>query len=72
MDEAKIDESSAQPQYLKLDRALGHIRDDITSDESIRFWPVGPSLLAYQLTVDGIAVLFIERADRDWKEFFES
>ena len=46
---------------------IGHVREDLTSDKSIRFWPVGPSLLAYQATDDGIVVLFIERGDKDWK-----
>ena len=50
---------------------LGHRREDLTGDEFIRFWPVGPSLLAYQSTDDGIVVLFIERADRDWKRLLE-
>lgn len=51
---------------------LGHRREDITSDDSIRFWPVGPSLIAYQIREEGIVVLFIERGDRDWKQVLSS
>ncbi len=58
-------------QILAENPGLGHRREDLTSDDLIRFWPVGPSLLAYRPTQQGIVVLFIERADKDWKRLFE-
>tara|TARA_R110002073_G_scaffold156258_3_gene311562 strand:+ start:293 stop:601 length:309 start_codon:yes stop_codon:yes gene_type:complete len=45
----------------------GHVRQDLTGDESIRFWSVGPTLIAYRFHSSPIEVLFIERGDLDWK-----
>lgn len=68
---ATVEKIDSACQILAENPALGHRREDITSDESIKFWPVGPSLLAYQSTDDGIVVLLIERADKDWKQLLE-
>lgn len=56
---------------LALNPGLGHSRPDITSKESIRFWPVGPSLIAYRKSGSTIEVLFIERGSRNWAEMFD-
>ena len=45
---------------------IGHHRHDLTLDDHIRFWSVGPTLLAYRSADDGIEVLLIERGGRDW------
>jgi plasmid stabilization system protein ParE len=68
---ATVDKTEKACQKLAHNPGLGHRREDITSDDSVRFWPVGPGLLAYQPTEDGIVVLFIERGDKDWKRLFE-
>jgi plasmid stabilization system protein ParE len=45
----------------------GHLRPDLTEDERIRFWPVGPTLVAYREGPQGLEVLFVERGDVDWE-----
>ncbi len=51
---------------------LGHVRDDLTADRRIRFWSVAPSLIAYQQRgPDEIVILFVERAERDWRSLLE-
>ena len=32
----------------------GHRREDLTQDDEIRFWTVGPTLIAYRTTIDWI------------------
>lgn len=68
---ATVEKIERACQMLAGNPGLGHRREELTRDEFIRFWPVGPSLLAYHPTDDGIVVLFIERADRDWKRLLE-
>lgn len=51
---------------LAANPGVGHLREDITPDDSIRFWPVGPTLIAYRHRVSPIEVLFVERGERDW------
>lgn len=45
---------------------VGHTREDITRDERVRFWPVGPTLIAYRSDPEGLEVLFVERGEVDW------
>ena len=45
---------------------IGHQRQDLTEDESIRFWAVGPTLIAYRVHEGSVEVLFIERGEMDW------
>jgi hypothetical protein len=33
----------------------------------VLFWSVAPTLIAYRRRGDGVEVLFIERAERDWR-----
>jgi plasmid stabilization system protein ParE len=68
---ATVEKIEKACQTLAENPGLGHLREDLTSDEVIRFWPVGPSLLAYRPTEDGIVVLFIERGNKDWKRLLE-
>jgi plasmid stabilization system protein ParE len=46
----------------------GHRREDLTEDERIRFWSVGPTLIAYRLgSQDVVEILLVERGERDWE-----
>ena len=50
----------------------GHRRDDLTDDSRIRFWSVGPTLIAYRAaSSDAIEILTAERGERDWERFLE-
>lgn len=47
---------------------LGHLRLDLWP-EPFRFWPLGPSLIAYRADVRPIQIVRIARASRDWAQF---
>jgi toxin ParE1/3/4 len=49
---------------------IGHAREDLTHDEEIRFWSVGPTLIAYRPAADAVEILFVERGERDWERLF--
>ena len=53
---------------LSANAGLGHRREDLTDDHRVRFWSVGPTLIAYRDAGDGIEVLFVEPAARDWEQ----
>ncbi len=46
--------------------AIGKARPELTYRAEIRFWPVGPSLIAYRRVCDTVEVLLVERGERDW------
>jgi plasmid stabilization system protein ParE len=46
---------------------IGHHRDDLTADQSVRFWVVGPTLIAYRSRLERVEILFVERGDIDWE-----
>ncbi|MBI4614143.1 MAG: type II toxin-antitoxin system RelE/ParE family toxin [Planctomycetes bacterium] len=50
--------------------SIGHVRPDITIDVTVRFWSVGPTLIAYRLVADGVEILFVERGECDWERLF--
>ena len=51
---------------------IGHRREDLTEDDRIRFWSVGPSLIAYRIRPNApVEVLFVERGERDWESILE-
>ena len=51
---------------------IGHRREDLTPDDRVRFWSVGPSLIAYRVGPGGgVEILFIERGERDWGQIIE-
>lgn len=52
---------------IALHPDIGHRRDDLTGDRRIRFWPVGPTLIAYRAGPAGVEVLFVERGGIDWE-----
>ena len=50
----------------------GHRRDDLTHDDRIRFWSVGPTLIAYRAaSSDAIEILIVERGERDWEKLLD-
>jgi plasmid stabilization system protein ParE len=48
---------------------VGHHREDLTRDERVLFWSVGPTLIAYRLGTECLEVLFVERGELDWGRF---
>ena len=51
---------------------IGHRRPDLTANDQVRFWPVGPSLLAYRVRPGcPVEILFVERGERDWERVLE-
>ncbi|MEM8885686.1 MAG: type II toxin-antitoxin system RelE/ParE family toxin [Planctomycetota bacterium] len=63
-----LDRIEASLEMLATNPPTGHRREDITSDPQVRFWSVGPTLIAYRpVSAGGIEVLAIERGDRDWR-----
>ena len=51
---------------------IGHPRPDLTEDDQVRFWPVGPSLIAYRVRPGSpVEILFVERGERDWQRVLE-
>lgn len=48
---------------------LGHARPDLTSDSRVRFWAVGPNLIAYRSMQESLEILIVERGARDWTRF---
>ena len=55
-------------ELLAANPGAGHRRDDLTDDMRIRFWSVGPTLIAYRDgSRDSVEVLIVERGERDWE-----
>lgn len=55
-------------EFLAARPGAGHRREDLTGDERIRFWTVGPTLIAYRAGIQGIVeILLVERGERDWE-----
>jgi plasmid stabilization system protein ParE len=52
---------------LAANPGIGHRREDLTLNKSVRFWSVGPTLIAYRSEHSPIEVLFIERGEVDWE-----
>ena len=51
---------------------IGHRRDDLCSEPEIRFWPIGPTLIAYRQRDDDIQLLIVERAESDWSRLLDT
>ena len=66
-----LDRLLAALENLARRPGLGRVREDITADEALRFWSVGPTLIAYREASAGIEVLFIERGERDWTKLLQ-
>jgi toxin ParE1/3/4 len=65
-----LDRHVAAFERLADSPGIGHVRPDITSEPNVRFWSVGPSLIAYRRSEDTIEILFVERGQRDWARLF--
>jgi plasmid stabilization system protein ParE len=50
---------------------MGHLRSDLTSDSTIRFWSVGPTLIAYRYRNSSVEILLVERSRRNWATLLE-
>lgn len=46
---------------------VGHRREDLTRDDRVLFWSVGPTLIAYRSAPQWVEVLFVERGESDWE-----
>lgn len=66
-DRVLVDFTTAFDQ-LAANAGIGHRREDLTDDDRVRFWSVGPTLIAYRDASDWIEVLFVEPAARDWEQ----
>ena len=55
-------------EWLAAHSESGHTREDLTTRTEVRFWSVGPTLLAYRGGASGIEVLFVERGEVDWEK----
>lgn len=55
-----LDELQAAFEMLAESPGIGHRREDLTTDAHVRFWPVGPCLIAYRRASDVIEVLLVE------------
>ena len=65
--ERVLDELERALERLAANPGIGHRREDLTSDPEVRFWPVGPTLVAYRERRQRIEVLFVERGELDWE-----
>jgi plasmid stabilization system protein ParE len=54
-------------ELLAKNPGAGHQRHDLTRDQQVLFWPVGPTLIAYRPAPEGVEILFIERGEVDWE-----
>ncbi len=70
--ERVLNKIEAAFQMLAENPGIGHSRDDLTTDEQIRFWTVGPSLIAYRQKKGIVEILMVERGERDWEHLFKT
>ena len=69
--ERVLDKLEAAFEQLAKSPGVGHMREDITSHDQIRFWSLTPSLIAYRV-VDGLVeVLLVERGECNWERLLE-
>lgn len=54
-------------ELLAANPDVGHHREDLTRDEYVLFWSVGPTLIAYRVKPEWLEVLFVERGELDWE-----
>jgi plasmid stabilization system protein ParE len=67
-----LDRLAAAFAFVAENPGAGHRRADLTRDEAVRFWSVGPALIAYRMPgPERAEILFVERADRDWERAFD-
>lgn len=66
-----LDKLEAAFELLAESPGIGHVREDITTNEQVQFWSVGPTLIAFRLMDDLVEILFVERGERDWERLLE-
>lgn len=54
--------------FLARNQHLGHRREDLTDDRNLRFWSVGPTLIAFYPDTEPLQIIAVSRASRDWRE----
>ncbi len=54
-------------ELLAANPNVGHHRNDLTRDEQVLFWSVGPTLIAFRSRPEWIEILFVERGEVDWE-----
>ena len=54
-------------EQLAANPSIGHRREDLTHDERVLFWSVGPTLMAYRSNPEWVEILFVERGELDWE-----
>lgn len=47
---------------------IGHRRTDLTAEADVRFWSVGPTVIAFRERPGCIEVLCVEPGQRDWEK----
>ena len=65
--ERVVDDIEHAFEQLARRPGIGHRREDVTSEDEVRFWAVGPTLIAYRLRPEWLEVLFVERGELDWE-----
>lgn len=66
-----LDRLVAAFEQLATHAESGHRRHELTDADDIRFWSVGPTLIAYRHRVEGPEILLVERGDLDWERLLE-
>ena len=66
--EAVLDRLVAAFDLIAYQPGIGHVRADITDQRSVRFWSVGPTLIAYRAGPDLVEILIVERGERDGQQ----
>jgi plasmid stabilization system protein ParE len=64
-----VDELEHAFEQLAANPGIGHRREDLTANEAVRFWNVGPTLIAYRDRPQWLEILFVERGGIDWESF---
>ncbi len=70
--ERVLDKLEAAFELVAESPGIGHRREDLTADERVQLWSVGPTLIAYRAAADVIEILFIERGEKDWGKLLEA
>lgn len=67
-----LDKLEAAFEMLSENPGIGHRREDLTEQDQVKFWTVGPTLVAYRCVPDVVEVLLVARGGRDWERLLET
>ena len=59
-------------EQLAAHPSIGHRREDLTRDDRVLFWSMGPTLIAYRTQPKWVEILFVERGELDWERMLTS